>query len=79
VTEKINEFAFCNIKIEDYKSKDYYKEKEEIMDLIEMVPLLKDFNREKYSEKINELVEKYREEQGIGITWHYYILEARKL
>ena len=44
-----------------------------------MVPLLKDFNREKYSEKINELVEKYREEQGIGITWHYYILEARKL
>jgi ubiquinone/menaquinone biosynthesis C-methylase UbiE len=59
VTEKINELAFCNIKIEDYKSKDYYKNKKEIMDLIEMVPLLKDFDREKDSEKINELVEKY--------------------
>lgn len=79
VTEKINELAFCNIKIEDYKSKDYYKNKEEIMDLIEMVPLLKDFDRKKNSEKINELVEKYTEEQGIAITWHYYILEAMKL
>ena len=78
VTEKINELAFCNIKIEDYKCKDYYKDKEEIMDLIEMVPLLKDFNREKDSEKINKLVKKYTEEQGIAITWHYYILEAMK-
>jgi ubiquinone/menaquinone biosynthesis C-methylase UbiE len=79
VTEKVTKYGFCNIVIEDYKSKDYYKDKEEIMDLIEMVPLLKDFDREKYSKNVNEFVEKYREKKGIGITWHYYILKARKL
>ena len=79
VTEKVSKYGFCNIVIEDYKSKDYYKDKEEIMDLIEMVPLLKDFDREKDSKNVNEFVEKYREKKGIGITWHYYILKARKL
>ncbi|MCD6400237.1 hypothetical protein J7L85_05540, partial [candidate division WOR-3 bacterium] len=64
--------------IEDYKIRDYYKDKEEIMDLIEMVPLLKRFDREKDSKKIDEFVERYKEKRGIGITWHYYILEARK-
>lgn len=79
VIEKVSKYGFCNIVIEDYKSKDYYKDKEEIMDLIEMVPLLKDFDREKDSKNVNEFVEKYREKKGIGITWHYYILKARKL
>lgn len=43
-----------------------------------MVPLLKDFDREKDTEEVNEFAEKYREKEGISITWHYYILIARK-
>ena len=43
-----------------------------------MVPFLKEFDREKDSEEVNEFVKKYREKEGIGITWHYYILKARK-
>ena len=78
VRNNIKEFGFCHIRIEDYKIRDYYKDKEEIMDLIEMVPLLKRFDREKDSKKIDEFVERYKEKRGIGITWHYYILEARK-
>ena len=79
VVEEISTFGFCDIKIEDHKSKDYYKNKEEIMDLIEMVPLVKNFDRVKDNIKLEEFVDRYNEKEGIGITWHFYILVARKL
>ena len=65
--------------IEDYREKEYYSSEEELMDLIEMVPLVKDFNRKKDRERISELAEKYKEKNGIKITWHYYIIEARRV
>lgn len=65
--------------IEDYREKEYYSSEEELMDLIEMVPLVKDFNRKKDRERISELAEKYKEKNGIKITWHYYIMEARRV
>lgn len=79
VSGGISKFGFCDIKIEDYKSKDYYRNKEEIMDLIEMVPLVKNFDRENDSKKLDDFVDRYNNREGIGITWHFYILRARKL
>jgi len=79
VSRGISKFGFCDIKIEDYKSKDYYKNKEEIMDLIEMVPLVKNFDRENDNKKLDDFVDRYNEREGIGITWHFYILRAKKL
>jgi len=48
------------------------------MNLIEMVPLAKDFGREKDREIVEKLAKRYQSEKGIQITWHYYILMARK-
>ena len=48
------------------------------MDLIEMVPLVGSFDRKKDGEKIKELAEMHGSEEGVKITWHYYILKARK-
>lgn len=79
VSQKIEDAGFIVEAVEEYKEKDYYENEEEVMDLIEMVPLVKDFDREKDKTSINELAEKYREKRGIKITWHYYIMEARRL
>jgi SAM-dependent methyltransferase len=65
--------------VEDYHEKEYYQNTEEIMDLIDMVPLVQDFDREKDRNTVEELAEKYRGEKGIEMTWHYYILEAQRL
>jgi hypothetical protein len=43
-----------------------------------MVPLVRDFDRNRDREKTRELAEKYGSERGIRIIWHYYILMARK-
>ena len=48
------------------------------MDLIEMVPLVRKFDRKKDRGKIEELAKKYGSKKGVKITWHYYILTARK-
>lgn len=44
-----------------------------------MVPLVKNFDRVKDNIKLEEFVDRYNEKEGIGITWHFYILVARKL
>ncbi len=79
IVEEVSKVGFDEIKIEDYRRKDHYRSKEEIMDLIEMVPLVKDFDREKDSLKVDDFIDRYRERDGIGITWHFYILRAQKL
>lgn len=75
---EIAEAGFTIINIEDHKRKDYHQNEEEVMDLIEMVPLVRDFDRGKDRERIEELADKYGEEKGIGITWHYCIIESKK-
>lgn len=72
------EAGFVVSSIEDFKEYEHYENEGELMDLIEMVPLVKNFDREKDGEKISELVEKYGDEEGVKITWHYYIMIARK-
>jgi len=78
VVQKIKNVGFIVESMEDYKEKEYYSE-EEVMDLIEMVPLVRHFNRKKDRKRISELAEKHKEKNGIKITWHYYIIEARRV
>jgi len=79
VCEEYNDTSFVIKSIEDYKEKEYYENEDELMDLIEMVPLVENFDREKDRKMISQLAEKYREKKGIKITWHYYIVQARRL
>lgn len=65
--------------MEDFREMTLYENEEELMDLIEMVPLLRDFDREKDKKAIAELAGKYRDNEGIKITWHYYILQAKRI
>jgi len=78
VCEDVLKVGFKVLDIEDYKEEDYYENEQELMDLIEMVPLVKDFDRTRDGKVIKEIVKKYQNEKGIRITWHYYILKARK-
>lgn len=64
------------LSVEEFKEAEYYSDPEELMDLIEMVPLVRDFDRKRDREKVNRLAQEYEEMDGIRITWHYYILEA---
>jgi len=70
-------FAIDNI--EDYKEYGYYRDEEELADLIEMVPLVRDFDRKKDRQMIDKLAAKYGEQKGIRVTWHYYIMQARRV
>ncbi len=64
--------------VEDHKEVECYGGEDELMDLVEMVPLVRDFDRKKDRKKIKELAEKYGDEEGVKITWHHYIMVARK-
>lgn len=72
------EAGFTILSMKDYVENDYYKDDNELMNLIEMVSLVKDFNRVGDRRTIQELAEKYKENGGIKITWHYYIVVAKK-
>jgi ubiquinone/menaquinone biosynthesis C-methylase UbiE len=78
VCEDILRAGFIVCKIEDYKEEDHYGNEQELMDLIEMVPLVRDFDRKRDEKTIKKLAKKYRNEKGVKITWHYYIMIARK-
>jgi len=77
VCEHIIEADFVVSSIRDYKEEEYHENEEDLMDLIEMVPLVINFDRRKDRKKIRELAEKYGSKKGIKTTWHYYILMAR--
>ncbi len=78
VCEDALEAGFTVSSIEDYIESERYKDQEELMDLIEMVPLVKDFNRKNDVMKVQELAKKYGDEKGVKTTWHYYIMMVQK-
>lgn len=78
VCEKNEDAGFTVESIEDFMEKEHYRSIEEFMNLIEMVPLVKSFDREKDRETVESLARRYLCKRGIRITWHYYILKARK-
>lgn len=77
-SQHVVEAGFTLLSMKDYVEDDYYEDEIELMNLIEMVPLVKDFDRVEDKSTIQELAEKYKENQGIKITWHYYVIIARK-
>jgi hypothetical protein len=50
--------------IDDYKEIEYYQSVEELMGLIEMVPLVKNFDREKDKETVEALAKRYLSKRG---------------
>jgi len=62
VTEPIERAGFIVSEVQDYKENDYYSNEDELMDLIEMVPLVKNFDRkiECWSRNLRKSVAKKR-------------------
>ena len=79
VCRDVRDVGFIIEAVDEYREDDYYQNKHNVMDLIEMVPLVRDFDRIKDSRIIDALAAKYGAAVGIKITWHYYILKARRL
>jgi SAM-dependent methyltransferase len=78
VSDPIEKTGFIILDVEDFKENDYYESEDELMDVIEMVPLVKDFDRNKDRGIVIRLAKKYRKRRGIRTTWHYYVLVARR-
>jgi ubiquinone/menaquinone biosynthesis C-methylase UbiE len=78
VSEPIEKTGFIISDVQDFTEDDYYQSEEELMHVIEMVPLVKDFDRNKDRRLVKRLAEKYRKKKGVKVTWHYYILVARR-
>jgi SAM-dependent methyltransferase len=79
VSEPIERAGFIILDVREYKEIDFYESEDELMDLIEMVPLVKDFDRERDRTLVKNLAEKYKDADGmIRITWHYCIIMAAR-
>jgi ubiquinone/menaquinone biosynthesis C-methylase UbiE len=78
VCQEVSDAGFAIESIEEYREEEHFRNEEELMDTIEMVPLVKDFDRDKDRGVVNALAEKYGGKNGISMTWHYYILKTRK-
>ncbi len=78
VCKPVLDAGFSINSIDEYREKDHYSDTETLMDIIEMVPLVKDFDRERDERTIEELADAYRENSGFSVTWHYYIIIAQK-
>lgn len=79
ISQPIKRAGFTVTGVYEYKENDYYGSLDELMDLIELVPLVKNFDREKDRTQVAKLAEKYGEDRGIKITWHYCITVAKRL
>jgi ubiquinone/menaquinone biosynthesis C-methylase UbiE len=78
VCQGVVDAGFKIERFEDYREQAHFGDEEDIMDTIEMVPLVKDFDRDRDRGIVKALVEKYGAKNGIATTWHYYVLKARK-
>jgi ubiquinone/menaquinone biosynthesis C-methylase UbiE len=77
VSEYLRDAGFTIHNVEDRVEVTHQTE-EDLKDLIEMVPLVKDFDREKDRKKVLKIAEKYGDGRGIQNTWHYCITTAVK-
>jgi ubiquinone/menaquinone biosynthesis C-methylase UbiE len=77
-SQHVVEAGFTILSMKDYLKNRYYEDENALMNLIEMVPLVKDFDRVGDRRTIQELAKKYKKDQGIRDTWHYYVIVATK-
>ncbi|MFQ5909721.1 MAG: class I SAM-dependent methyltransferase [Thermoplasmata archaeon] len=78
VCDEILDAGFSVERVEDHTDIEIYESTSELMDLIEMVPLVQDFDRNRDRKRIDDLKQRYGTKTGIPITWHYYIVEAMR-
>lgn len=69
--------GFKKVCLTEYSVTQFYST-EDLMDLIEFVPLVKDFDREKDKEKITKIESKHNTTRGIAITRYYSLLDSEK-
>jgi ubiquinone/menaquinone biosynthesis C-methylase UbiE len=74
----VQQTGFMVDEVTTHKKYNYYQGIEGIMDLIEMVPLVENFDRVTDRSTVEKLVEKHGTIRGVRITWHYYIIHARR-
>jgi len=79
VCKNITDAGFIINDIEEHVEKEHFQNEEELIDIIEMVPLVKDFDRKSDGKIVKNLAEKYRDRKGFSTTWHYYIIQAQRL
>lgn len=79
VCREVRAAGFVVDSVAEHRQYDYYRDEEELADLIEMVPLVRDFGRQKDRQMIEKLAARYGKQRGIRITWHYYIMQARRV
>lgn len=77
VCEDVQKAGFTICSVEDYMEVESCDDEEGLMDLIEMVPLVRDFDRDADRERVSELAMKYGDGESIKTTWHYFIITAR--
>jgi SAM-dependent methyltransferase len=77
VCEEVKEAGFIVLEVEDHTEVTFQSE-EELIDLIEMVPLVEGFDRTKDWKIVQKLIELYGDGTGIRNTWHYCITTAKK-
>lgn len=78
VCEEIREAGFSVRSVEDYRETELYQSTTEPKDLIEMVPLVQDFDRKRDAARIDDLKRRHGAKNGIPVTWHYYITKAKR-
>ena len=78
VSEGIASAGFAVESVSDFREDEYHADAGELINLAEMVPLVKDFDRQKDRKTVEALARKYRDQKGVRITWHYFILKATK-
>jgi ubiquinone/menaquinone biosynthesis C-methylase UbiE len=77
-SQHVVEAGFRILSMKDYMENRYYEDENALMNLIEMVPLVKDFDRVGDGRTIQELAKKYKKDQGIRVALHYYVIVATK-
>ncbi len=78
VRDRIERAGFAVSRVVDHKVKQYYRTENDLIDLIEMVPLVRRFDGRRNWALVRELASQCRTGDRIAITWHYYIAEARR-
>ena len=78
IAAPVEQIGFAIDEVSDHKQYNFYDGIDGVMDLIEMVPLVENFDRDTDRPTLETLVEKYGTPRGVRITWHYYIIHAHR-
>jgi len=76
--KKHEKVGFIGLELNAFDVIDYYT-KENLIDIIEFVPLVNDFDRKKDKKIIDEIEKRYGIKRGIAVTRQFFILKGKKL